>query len=300
VKKQRKEKKTKVKRSFKKQVQTFAVDQFFYLVGCVSFAISMNVFALPNKIAQSGFSGIAAILHTVTGWLPVGLSNFALNIPLLIAALVLLGWKFVSKTLWITVELSLVIDLMARFVPWVYTEDRLLAALFCGALRGFGMALIFMRGATSGGTDIIGWLVRKRWPHISLGRVIMFADAAVVAAAAYIYRDINAALYAGIMIFVFTRIIDTMLYGMNNGRLFYIFTTRAQELAAAVISEIGRGATILEATGGFTGNRQDVLLCVIRRGQVSAMRRLIKKHDPNSFLIIAEAREIYGFGWKSE
>lgn len=227
------------------------------------------------------------------------MTNLALNLPLVILALIFIGWRFVSKTLWVIIELSVIIDLMPRFLHFSYTDDRLLATLFAGALGGFGLALVLTRGATSGGTDIVGWLVRKRWPHISLGRVILIADGAVVLAGAIAFRDINAALYAAIMIFVSTRIIDGMIYGTNNGKMFYIFTTKAEEIARAVIDEIGRSATTLQGKGAFTGDSRDILLCVVRRNEVTRLRQLVRHTDPQSFMVIAEAQEVFGLGFQT-
>ena len=295
--KNRARKQRKFKKPTARQLGGLALDQAYYLVGCLSFAASVNMFALPNKIAQSGFSGMAVIAHTLFGFLPVGAVNFALNIPLLVLALIFFGWRFVSKTLWVTAELSLVIDLMARFLPFAYSGDRLLAAVFCGALRGFGTALIFMREATGGGTDIVGWLVRRRWPTISLGRVILAAEVAVVVASAVVFREIESALYAAIMLFINSRLIDTMVSGMNNGKMFYIFSQKAEEISKTVIERIGRGATILQGKGAFTGTRREVLLCVVHRSEVAHLRNVIKEHDPGSFIVMAEAQEVLGKGF---
>ncbi|MDR0531277.1 MAG: YitT family protein [Oscillospiraceae bacterium] len=283
-----------------KQIGTLAVDQVYFLLGSLSFAASINLFALPNHIAQSGFSGLSVIVHELFG-LPVGMVNLALNIPLFILAFILLGWKFVSKTIWATIELSVVIDLMAKFVTWNYTQDRLLATFCCGALRGFGLALILMRGTTSGGTDIIGWLVRKRWPHISLGRAILAAESLVVLTSAWVFRDISAALYAVIMIFINTKVIDSMLYGLNNGKVFYIFSQdKAEEIARAIIDRVGRGVTLLPGKGVYTGQKREMILCVVHRGEVSPLRRLIKEMDPNSFMVMAEAQEVFGQGFAKD
>jgi len=291
-------KKKHVKLITSKKAGKFAVDQLYFLAGCVCFAASIHMLAVPNKIAQAGISGLAVIVNQLFGF-PVGLANLAFNIPLLIVALVVFGWRFVSKTLFVTLEFSLAIDLVARYVSWTYTGDRLLAAVFCGALHGFGLALVFLRGATSGGTDIIGWLVRKRWPHISLGSIMRVAYVAVVLANAAVFRDINAALYAAISIFVSTKVIDSMLYGQNTGKMFYIFSQdRAKEISQEIIQRLGRGVTILPGKGMYTGEARELILCVVHRNQVSPLRRLVKELDPNSFLVIAEAQEVFGQGFR--
>jgi uncharacterized membrane-anchored protein YitT (DUF2179 family) len=278
--------------------RTLLMDQLYYLIGCISYAAAVNLFALPNRIAQSGVSGVAIIVHHLLGT-PIGMTNLALNIPLIVLAWVILGWRFVSKTVWVTVELSVILDLMAHFLPAnvFHTEDRLLAALFCGTLAGFGLAVIMARGASSGGTDIVGWLVRHRWPHISLGRVILVADAAVVISSAAVFRDLNSAMYAAIVMFISSRLIDAILYGLSNGKMFYIFCEQPAALAQAIIAQLGRGVTLLPATGAYTGREKEVLLCVVRKGEATRLRRLVKAHDPKSFLVITEAQEILGYGF---
>ena len=285
-------------------VRTLLADQVLFLLGCLSYAVGVNLFAIPNHIAQSGVSGLAIISNYLLN-VPVGMANLVLNIPLIVLALLFLGWRFVSKTLWVIVELSLALDLvawlLAAYGPRIgmpYTEDKLLAALFCGALEGFGLALVMARGASTGGTDIVGWLVRRRWPHISLGRVILAADAAVVIAAAAVFRDINSAMYAAIMMFISSRLLDAILYGMGNGRMFYIFCEHPEALAKVIIGEMSRGVTILPAKGAYTGDEKEMLLCVVRRSEATPLRRLIKAHDPKSFLVIAEAQEILGYGFR--
>ncbi|MDR1464818.1 MAG: YitT family protein [Oscillospiraceae bacterium] len=281
-----------------KQVRGFFLDQLCYLLGCACYAASINFLVLPNHFAQSGFTGLSIVLHTLLHT-PVGMVNLALNVPLILIAWRALGWRFVSKTLWVTVELSFVIDLLARWAPYTYTENPLLAAIFCGALGGFGLALIFLRGATSGGTDVVGWLVRRWRPHLSLGRVIMAADAAVVLAGALVFRSVESALYAVIALFISGRVIDSLTVGIQNGRMFYIFTAQPEAVAAAIIEQVGRGVSLLPATGAYTGQTRQMLLCVVRRSEVTRLRRLVRTMDPQAFVVVAEASEVMGEGFTS-
>ena len=286
----------------KKQWKTLAVDQLCCLAGCVLNAAALTMFAVPNKVAQSGISGIAVILNHFFPRIPIGMANLALNVPLVVLALVFLGWKLVSKTLVVLVEYSLIVDLLPRAVHFTYTDDRLLATVIAGALFGVGSALILMRGASSGGTEIIGRLVRKRRPDIPFGRVLMVVNYAVVLGGALAFRDGDAAFYtpvfyAAVMLFICYRIIDAMLYGMNTGKMFYIFSDKAEEIAKAVIEQISRGATIIKGKGVFTGEEREMLMCVVHRGEAAQLRRLIKEYDPNSFMVIAEAQEVFGQGF---
>jgi len=286
-----------IKKPTAKQVGALAMDQLYYLVGCLCNAAALMFFAVPNHVAQSGVSGIAVMLNYFFPRVPIGMANLSLNVPIVILALIFLGWRFVSKTLVVLVEFSLIVDLLPRFVTFTYTDDRLLATVIAGALYGFGTALIIMRGATSGGTEVIGRLVRKRRPDIPFGRVLMIINYSIVLGGAFAFRDPNAALYAAVMLFLCYRIIDAMLYGMNNGKVFYIFSDRAEEIARAVIEQISRGATIIKGKGAFTGEEREMLMCVVHRNEVTPLRRLIKEYDPGSFMVVAEAQEVFGEGF---
>ncbi len=271
-------------------------DNFFWILGSALYASAVLIFAVPNSIAQSGFTGVSIMLNKLFDT-PVGLIYLLLNVPLIVTAWIILGRKFVAKTLWVTVIISVFFDALAPILP-AYTGDRLLAALFCGALSGTGLALVFIRGATTGGVDVLARLFRKKWPHISMGRVIMVSDAVIVAAAALVFRSAESALYAAIVIFVSSRVIDYILYGTGNGKMLMVVTDHADEIAKAITKELKRGVTILPVQGGYTGNEKHMLVCAVRTGEVTKLRRLIREHDKNPFIIISEAGEIIGEGFK--
>lgn len=277
-------------------VKDLLLDNLFWFAGCALYAAGVLIFAVPNGIAQSGITGLAIIFNHLLST-PVGLTYFLLNIPLILFAWLRLGWKFVAKTLWVTVILSVMLDAFAPFFP-VYTGDKLLAALFCGAITGAGLALVFVRGATTGGTDILGKIIRKRWPHISMGRVILASDALIVAAAALVFKSVESALYAAIVIFVSSRVIDYVLYGTGNGKMLMVVTEHATEISKAVTTEMKRGVTILPVQGGYTGHHKSMIICAVRSSEVSKLNRIIKQHDENPFIIISEAGEIVGEGFK--
>jgi len=278
------------------KVKEILLDNLFWFIGSALYAAGVLIFAVPNNIAQSGVTGIAIIINYL--WhTPVGLTYFIINVPLILSAWLVLGWKFVAKTLWVTVVLSVMLDVFSPFLP-EYTGDTLLASLFCGAITGAGLALVFMRGATTGGTDILGRLFRKRWPHISMGRVILVSDAVIVAAAALIFKSLESALYAAIVIFVSSRVIDYVLYGTGNGKMLMVVTDHATEISKAVTTDLKRGVTILPVQGGYTGHHKSMLICAVRSSEVSKLNKIIKQFDDNPFIIVSEAGEIIGEGFK--
>lgn len=272
------------------------VDFIFFIIGSLIYAASVNIFTSPNQIAPGGFTGIATLINHLYS-LPIGSVMFALNIPLFIIAYRVFGKDFIAKTIIATVLLSVVIDIMANIYP-VYAGDKLMAAIFGGVCSGGGIALILYRGATSGGTDILAKLLRIKWPHISMGTVIMFADICVVTMAGLIYGSLESALYAFITTFVASRTIDYVLYGRGYGKMLLIFTDNPHEVSTAITEEMGRGVSILDATGAYTGKHKAMLVCAVRTNEIAKISKLIKKNDPNPFIIITEAGEIFGQGFK--
>ena len=279
-----------------KKVLDLIADNLIWIAGCFIYALAINFFNVPNQIAQGGFSGLAIVINYLTG-LPVGTINLALNIPILLIALKFIGKKFVLKTLWVTVLLSVSIDLVA-LIPYEYTGDKLLASIFSGALLGAGVALVAARGSTTGGTDVLSKLLRLVFPHISYGKLVMFSDMVVIAISAIVFKSIESALYAAIVIFVSSKVIDYILYGMAKSKMLLVVTDHADEISQALVNNSPRGVRIVPAKGAFTGQEKNMLICVLRSNEVSPAIKLIKSIDPNTFTIITEANEIIGKGFK--
>jgi uncharacterized membrane-anchored protein YitT (DUF2179 family) len=266
-----------------------------WILGCSLYAIGVNSFTIPNNIAQSGITGLAVVLNYLFE-MPVGTVNLIMNIPLLILMWVFLGKKLVARTLWVTVLLSTALDVFSLFMP-EYTGDKILASLFCGLLQGAGLGLIMITGATSGGTDIVGRLIHKKWPHITVGTIVMIADALVVGLGMLVFRSIESGLYAIIMIFVSTKVIDALIYGTGNGKMLMIVTEKADEVSQAIVHSSPRGVSILPAKGAYTGNNKNILLCVARKHEVSGILKTVKSVDDKTFIIVSEANEILGEGF---
>ena len=287
-----------IKKPTKKAVITFLTDNIIWLAGCSLYSVGVLIFAVPNGIAQSGITGLSIIINHLIHT-PVGLTNLVLNIPLTILAWVFIGRSFVARTFWVTVMLSVALDVFTPLLKsYAYTGDKLLAALFCGAISGFSLALVLMRGATTGGVDTIARLFRYKWPHISMGRVILVADIIVIITAAVVFKSVESALYAAIVIFVSSRVIDYVLYGTRSGKMLMVVTKNAPEISKALTSQINRGVTVLPVQGGYTGQEKKMLICAVRDNEVSKLNKVIWQIDPNPFIIISEAGEILGEGFK--
>lgn len=266
-----------------------------WIVGCSLYAIAVNSFVVPNDIAQSGVTGLAVFFNHLFN-VPVGATNFVLNVPLLILMWLFLGKKLVARTLWVTALLSIALDVFA-FMP-DYSGDKILASLFCGLLQGSGLGIIMITGATSGGTDIVARLVHKRFPHITVGSVVLLSDAAIVAANMILLGSINSGLYAIIMIFVSTRVIDSLIYGTGNGKMLMIVTEKPEEVSKAIVSSSRRGVSVVPAKGAYTGKEKGILICVARKAEISGIMKTVKSVDDKTFIIVSEANEILGEGFK--
>lgn len=273
-----------------------ALDGLFYVLGSALYALSVNIFTAPNQIAPGGVTGIATLLNFVWG-APIGTMILLVNLPLLIAAWFRLGKAFTVRTLIVTILSSVVIDATTPFLP-PFQGDKMLVALFGGVLAGAGLGLIYMRGATTGGTEVVARLLERKFRHIPIGRLILLVDALVVAASALVYRNVETALYAMVLIFVSTSLMDALVYGGDKGKMLLIMSRREREIAAEVLERMERGVTILNATGAYTGGEQRVLLCAVRRSEMYQLRSIVTDIDPSAFMIVVSTDEVLGEGFK--
>lgn len=273
-----------------------AVDLLFDLLGTSVYSVAVQCFSAPNNIAPGGVSGISVLINYLTG-LPISILSFCLNVPLLLMAWYFLGHRFTLRTLKTVVVMTVMLEL-AEFLP-VYQGNPILAALFGGVLEGFGLAVVFMRGSTSGGSDIASRLLQLKFPYMPVGRLLLVVDGLVLVAAAVVYRSIENALFGLIVIYTSTHVIDGVLYGLDVGKVMLIISKSHGKIADGVNRELGRGCTILSATGSYTGEDRPVLLCAVRRQEYVTLKRLVRSVDPEAFLLVMEANEVIGEGFKS-
>ena len=280
----------------RKQLFSFLVDLLFYIAGGMIYSVAVLLFLTENEISPGGLTGIATILNYLFS-LPIGTVVFILNIPLLAAGFIKFGGVFIAKTAVATAVMSLTLDISGLFMPKMKI-DPILAALFGGLLMGLGISLFMLRGATTGGTDIIAKLINRKFPHLTVGRLMLAADAAVVGLSALVYKNMESALYAVIAIYASSRVMDLILYGADRGKIIYVITDNAKELSDSIMSLINRGVTLLDVTGAYTGTKRQMLMCTVRRHEVAAVCRLATSCDKNAFIIVGEAGEVLGEGFK--
>ncbi len=274
----------------------WCIDIFFYVLGSAIYAVAINTFTAPNQIAPGGITGLATVGNYLFH-IPIGVLTFLLNVPIFIWAVIGLGYHTVLKTVVATVVLSAGIDVLSPFLP-AYEGDPILAGLFGGVIQGMGLSLIFMRGATTGGSDTIAQLLLRKHPHLSMGKILLGVDATIVIISAVAFQSLESALYAFLAIFSCSRVVDTILYGtsIGNGKLLFIMSEKSQEIANAILA-MDRGVTLLKAKGAYSGKENAVVLSAVRREQVQGVKDVIHELDPNAFFIVGDAGEIGGEGF---
>ena len=241
-------------------------------------------------------SGLAIALAYITP-IRVSIWTLALNIPLLLCAWRILGKRALIFTLVSTVLLSVFIDLSAAFLP-AYTNNPLLAACCGGVVMGLGIGMLFLRGISTGGTDLLALLLKRVFPNIPSGTLLMMIDTAVVAIAVLIFRDIEVALHSAITIFITSKIVDAMAQGVDYAKVIYVVTDRGDKVTEVLNTYTDRGSTIVPAIGGYTKDDKQIVITVTRRNVLSQTLRLIKQADPAAFTFVMDSTEVHGEGFK--
>ena len=282
----------------RKKVKEALLDFLFILAGSVVYALSVNAFTSPNRIAPGGVTGLSTLINYVFGT-PIGLMAFFINIPIILWAILEIGYKLVIKTMIAIVVSSLMIDLFSYFIP-AYRGDMLLVALFAGICEGVGLSLTFIRGATTGGTDMLARLLGRRLPHLSMGKLMLVIDGVIVVISAFVYGSIENAMYACIVIFVSTKIIDAILYGTDSGtgKLFFVMSPKVRSMGDRIIKELDRTVTYLDSHGGYTKEPGETMICAVRRFEVYQIQSIIREEDRDAFVIVGDAGEITGEGFR--
>lgn len=287
----------------KKYIKQGLLDMLYFIAGAIIYGIAMDVFIVPHHMAPGGISGIASILQTKVGW-DAGIMYFVLNLPLFVIAFFSFGFKFVSKTFVAMTTVSVFTELISVLFPdFKYAAgttdvaEGLIAALFGGLLSGLGLAIIFLRGATTGGSEIGAKLIKKKFPALPFGTTILMIDLCVVTTGFIVFKEVNAALFSLIVVFLTSSVIDFILDGSSVARVVYIMSAKNEEIKSVLMQKMGRGVTIIRAAGGYTNASMNMVMCAISRNQVPEIKNIVKEYDPSAFVIILHATEIIGLGF---
>lgn len=280
-----------------KKAKTVVVDILFDIAGAFLYAIGIYCFAEGANIAPGGISGIAIMAKHIFGC-PIGIFCVAANIPLIILANKKISKIFALRTLCSLIISSIILDNAVSVYMPQYAGERIIACVFSGVFIGGGLALIFSRGSSTGGTDIVSLLIEKKWPHIQIGTAIMIIDFFIITVSAIVFKNIDSAMFGIISLFCQTKIIDGVIYGLNRGKQVLIVSEKNDEIAKKIISDMERGATFLKAFGAYTKHDMPVLLCVVGRTEFHKLKTIVYKEDNKAFMIISETTETFGKGFR--
>lgn len=268
------------------------------VLGAAIGAVGFQFFMYPNAIVSGGLTGIAQIINRLCG-LPVGVLSIILNVPLFIFAWKQFGNAFVIDSFIGTALFSVFIDL-ASMLNITATTDPMLGSIIGGVIKGIGLGAIYYVGATTGGVDIVARFLRRRYPYINFGTFILVLDAAVISAYAIIFHIVESAMYSLICMFVVSKAVDLVLYGLDNSSIVYIVSHNTQAIVNEITSgNLHRGVTLLHAEGAYTHEERNVIMCVIKRPQIAEIRRLVRTIDDKAFLVVTDAKNVFGNGFDS-
>ena len=274
------------------------------LLPALMLTLSAAIYALsfvwcyaPNNIAFGGITGVAQIINYLIPVAPIGITVIALNVPLF-----LLGWKFIGgrllvSSLYTMFISSVFIDLLNMW-EWPSMEQPLLACIFGGLLMGLSLGLVFQQGATTGGTDLIARLLKLKLSWLPMGKLLMAIDLAVILLVSITFQTLNTALYGLVALYISTIVMDGVLYGMDTAKVAYIISDRNTEISTAIVRDLDRGVTILHGQGAYTGAEKQVLMCAFKQREIASIKSAVKGIDPNAFLIVCNAHEVLGEGFR--
>ncbi|GHV07986.1 membrane protein [Clostridia bacterium] len=272
-------------------------DMLVIAAGSVLLAFSVALFLDPHHILPGGLTGVGMIVTRFFPQLPLGVTVLVLNIPLFLFGWRALGGGFLARTVVGTIVSTLFIDVFA-LIPAPTCGD-LAAALIGGAIAGAGLGLVFARGGTTGGTDMLARLIKMKLPSTQMGALVIAVDGVVVVAAIFVFNSLDLAFLAIASIYISAKVMDMLLYGVNAQWSVMIITAKHAEICEAIHLKLERGTTLLSGEGGYTGERRPVILCAARRQQLGSLKSLVKDIDSDAFVIVNTAYDVLGEGFRA-
>lgn len=268
-------------------------DMVLLTMGVCLMSAGVRVIYEPLSLVTGGISGFAIIVGRI-GNVPIWLTTAVVNVPLFIVGRMVKGKSYIYRSLYGTVLFSFLLYMIPE--PVVVQEDYFLAAVLGGVIQGVGLGFVLLSEASTGGTDLIGAIIRKYKPHLSMATIIFIIDSIIVAAGAAVFGITNAA-YAVLAVYITSKVIDVVVTGPNNSKMVMIVTEKERIIAARIISEIERGVTNVNVRGMYSGKEKKLLICAVSRKQLVKVIRIINETDPMSFVMITDSREVLGEGF---
>ena len=280
----------------KKSVKTYVKNYVIITISCFFYALSVSCFLDPNDMAPGGVTGIAMIVNRLVN-IETGTLIMLINIPILFLGLCKFGLRFLVSTIYATMVSSIMTNFLAPY--GAITKDPILACMIGSTIVSMSLGFIFKAGATTGGTDIIVKVLRIYFPHLKTGKLFMICDLIIVVISAFVFKNIDSALYAAIGVVLMGIVFDIILYGAEGAKLIYIISENWKTIATRMLVELDVGVTFLEGEGAYSNTKKRVIMCVVRKQISPRIEEIVKEDDPEAFMIISSAAEIYGEGYKS-
>lgn len=272
------------------------LDLLFDIVSGFLQAIGLHCFIDSIDIAPGGATGLAILLNRLTS-LPIGTLTFLINIPLLFASWAFLGKLKTLRTMKTVLILTVILDMIVTpYVP-IYTGDKMVSCIFGAVLVGASLAVVFMRGSTTGGGDIMAKLLQKFRPHMQTGTAVMATDLVVIVASMLVFANIESGLYGLITMTVSSYVIDMILYGQNKSTMVTVISSHSDEIADRLMEQLERGCTLFKSRGAYSRKDGETVICVVDRKQFYRAKKIIYGIDESAFIIVSEAKEVYGEGF---
>lgn len=274
------------------------IKPFFWLaLASAIYALGFNCFYKPNGIAFGGLTGLAQVVNHFFPWAPIGTVVIVMNIPLFLLGWRLLGGHLLVSSLFAMATSSIFIDLLDRIYVFPPMEP-ILGCIFGGVTLGVSLGIVFLQGATTGGTDLIARLLKLKAAWLPMGQLVMMIDLISITTAAVAFRSLSSALYGLIGIYITGIMMDKVLYGLDNAKVAYIISDAYHEIAQSIVRDLDRGVTILHGEGAYSGCNKQVLMCAFKQRQIVHIKKIVKELDPTAFIIVCEAHEVLGDGFR--
>lgn len=281
----------------KPNLARMARDYLWIALGSVLYSLSFDCFYVPNQIGFGGLTALGMILNHFSPAIPIGMVVLVLNIPLFLLGWKLLGGHTLVSSLFAMAATSLLVDLIAAACTFP-AMDPMLASIFGGVTLGLSLGMIFSKGATTGGTDLIARLLKLPFAWLPVGKLLMAVDLSMLLAVSIAFRSLNSALYGMIALYVSTVVMDGVLYGLDKSKVAYIVTATPRIMAEEIDRQLDRGVTFLRGEGSFSGKEKLVLMCAFKQRQIVPLKALVHQLDPDAFLIVCDAHEVLGQGFR--
>lgn len=280
----------------KQSIHELSLDLFYDIIGSILYGAGIYTFALSAHFTPGGISGLSIIINHFIG-IPIGLCSLILNIPIILISYKVLGKIFLFKSLKTMVISAFFMDIIFPLIP-VYSGNPILASIFAGALSGAGLALIYMRDSSTGGTDFLILSVRKLRPHLSIGKITLFIDGCIILLGGVVFKTVDAVLLGIIYTTASTTVIDKIMAGFESGKMAMIITNYGEEIAGLIGKEVGRGVTMVNAIGTYSGEERQLLMCACSKSEIYGLRKAVSKIDSSAMVMICPFDEAFGLGFK--